>query len=182
MVPCCSVTKFSSCLPLSKSMDCNLCPSLSPWVCSNSCLLSQWCRSISSSSVAPFSCCLLIFPSIRVFSNESTLYIRWPKYWSFNFSSVLSVNIQGWFPLGLTGLISLQTKGLSRVFSSTTIQNYQFFGTQPSLWSNSPISIWLLKKHSFACTDLCRQVVPCSCPSTCWSLDRWLLIDSMSLH
>ena len=60
-----------------------------------------------------------IFPSIRIFSNESALWIRWPKYWSF--SSSLLLNIQDYFPLGLTGLISLQSKGLSRVFSSTTV-------------------------------------------------------------
>ena len=73
------------------------------------------------------------FSSIRVFSNESTLYIRWPKYWSFSFSIVLPMNIQDWFLLGLTGYISLQTKGLSRVFSNTTVQKHQFFGTQLSL-------------------------------------------------
>ena len=66
-----------------------------------------------------------IFPSIRVFSNESVFHIRWPKYWSF--ASVLSMNIQGWFPLGLTGWISLQSKGLSRVFSNTTVRKHQFF-------------------------------------------------------
>ena len=68
-----------------------------------------------------------IFLSLRVFSNESALHIRWPKYWSFSFS-ISPSNIQGWFPLGLTGLVSLQSKGLSRVFSSTTIQKHQFFG------------------------------------------------------
>ena len=62
-----------------------------------------------------------IFPSIKVFSNESALRIRWPKYWSFSLKAVHPMNIQGWFPLGLTGLIFLQSKGLSRVFSSTTI-------------------------------------------------------------
>ena len=66
-----------------------------------------------------------IFPSIRVFSNQSVLRIRWPKA----SASALPMNIQGWFPLGLTGLISLQSKGLSRVFSSTTVQKHQFFGT-----------------------------------------------------
>ena len=74
-----------------------------------------------------------VFPSIRVFSSESAFCIRWPKYWSFSFSISPSMNIQGWFPLGFTGLISLQSKGLSRVFCSTTIQNHQFFGAQPSL-------------------------------------------------
>ena len=81
-----------------------------------------------------------IFPSIRVFSSELALYIRWSKYWSFSISP--SMNIQGWFPLGLTGLI----KGLSIVFSNTTVGNHQFFGTQPSLWSNSHICLWLQEK------------------------------------
>ena len=84
-------------------------------------------------------------PSIRAFSNKSALCIRWPKYWSFSFSISLSNNIRDWFPLGLTGLISLQSKGLPRVFSGT-IQKCQFFGTQPSLWSNSHIHTWLLEK------------------------------------
>ena len=64
-----------------------------------------------------------IFPSIRVFSIESALRIRWPKYWSFSFASVLPMNIQGWFPSGLTSLISLNSQGLSRALSSTTIWN-----------------------------------------------------------
>ena len=68
----------------------------------------------------------LIPPSIRVFSNESTLRMRWPKYWSF--SSVLPMNTQDWSPLGWTGWISLQSKGLSRVFPNTTVQKHQFFG------------------------------------------------------
>ena len=68
-----------------------------------------------------------IFPSIRVFSNESVLHIRWPKYWSLASASVLPINIQDWFPLGLTGWISLPSKGLSRVFSKTTVQKHQFF-------------------------------------------------------
>ena len=73
-----------------------------------------------------------IFPSIRVFSNESILCIRWPKYWSFSVSISPSSEYSG-----LTGLISLQSKGLSGVFSSTTIQKLQFFSAQPSLWSDS---------------------------------------------
>ena len=76
-----------------------------------------------------------IFPSIRVFSNESALLIRWPKYWTFSFSISHSNEYSGLISLGLTGLISLQSKGLSRVFSST-IPKHQFFGTQSSLWSN----------------------------------------------
>ena len=87
-----------------------------------------------------------ILPRIRVFSNESALHIRWPKYWSFSFSIRSFQWIQCLFPLGLTDLISLQSKGLSRVFSSTTVGKHQFFSTQPSLWSNSQICTWLLKK------------------------------------
>ena len=68
------------------------------------------------------------------------------KYWTS--ASVLPVNIQDWFPLGWTGWISLQSKGLSRVFSNTTVQKHQFFGTQLSLWSNSHIHTWLLKNRS----------------------------------
>ena len=86
-----------------------------------------------------------IFSSIRVFSNELVLCIRWPKYWNFSFSNSLS-NEQGWFLLGLTDLISLLSKGLSRVFSSTTVWRHQFFSVQPSLWSNSHIHTWLLEK------------------------------------
>ena len=87
-----------------------------------------------------------IFPTIRVFSNESALHIKCQIIGASASASVLPMNIHGWFPLGLTGLISLQSKGLSRVFSSTTVQKHQFFGTQPSLLSNSHICTWLLKK------------------------------------
>ena len=83
-------------------------------------------------------CCPLlllpsIFPSIRIFSSESVLHIRWPKYWSSASASVLPVNSHNWFPLEWTGWISLQSKRLSRVFSNTTVQKHQFFGTQLSL-------------------------------------------------
>ena len=74
-----------------------------------------------------------IFPSIWVFSNESVLRIRWPNCWSFSFSISPSMNTQDWCPLGWTGWISLQSKGLSRVFSSTTFQNHYFFSAQLSL-------------------------------------------------
>ena len=87
-----------------------------------------------------------IFPNIRTFSNESALRIRWPKYWCFSFSISPSNEYQGWFPLRLTGLISLQSKGISRVFSSTAIWKHQFFHSQSSLWSNSHICTWLLEK------------------------------------
>ena len=86
------------------------------------------------------------FPSIRVFSNESALRIRWPKYWSFIFNISPSKNIQDRFPLGWTGWISLQSKRLSRVFSNTTVQKHQFFGTQFSSQSNSHIHTQPLEK------------------------------------
>ena len=73
----------------------------------------------------------------QVFSNESDLCTRWPKYWSFSFSISPSNEYSGLIPLGLTGWSSLQSKGLSRVFSNTTVQKHQFFGAQPSLWPNS---------------------------------------------
>ena len=89
------------------------------------------------------------------------------------------INIQGLFSLGLTGLISLQSKGFSRVFSNTTVQKHQFFGAQLSLWSNSHICMWLLKNHSFDYTDFCRgdNVTLLSLkregnPDTCYSTDE----------
>ena len=95
-------------------------------------------------------CCLLllppsIFPSIRIFSNESdVLHIRWASTRDSASASALPMNIWGWFPLGLTGLISLLSKGPSRVFSRTTVQKHQFFSAQPSLWSISHICRLLL--------------------------------------
>ena len=96
-------------------------------------------------------CCPLlllpsIFPSIRVFFNESSLCIRLPKYWSFKSASVLPMNVYSWILLELTALISLQSKGLSRVFSNTTFQKHQLFGAQPSIWFGSHICTWLLEK------------------------------------
>ena len=96
-----------------------------------------------------------IFPTMRAFSNELALCIRCPSTGAL--ASVLPMNIQDWFPLGWTGWISLQSKGLSGVLSSTTVQMHQFLGTQPSLWSNSHIHIWYWKNHSFDYTDFCLQ-------------------------
>ena len=85
-------------------------------------------------------------PSIRVFSNESTLHMRWPKFGVSASTSVFPMNIQDWSLLGWTGWISLQSKGLSRVFSNTTVQKHQFFSSQLSSQSNSYIHTWLLEK------------------------------------
>ena len=101
-----------------------------------------------------------ISPSISVFSSFPVSRLFWSGGQSIGASasaSVLPINIQDWFPLGLTGLIYLQSKGLSRVFSSTRIQKHQFFSVQPSLWSISQIHTWLMKNHSFDYMDLCRQ-------------------------
>ena len=87
-----------------------------------------------------------IFPSIRVFYNGQFFASNGQSMGASTSSSVFPMNIQDWFPLGLTGLISLQSKGLPRVFSNTTVQKHQFFGTQLSLWSNSHIHTWLLEK------------------------------------
>ena len=121
-------------------------PSLSPGVCSDSCPLSQWCYPTISSSVIPFSFCLQSFPASGSLP-MSWLFTSGGQSTTASVSaSILPMNSQAWFPLGLTGLISLQSKGLWRVFSSTTVRKHQFFGTQPSLWSNFYIHIWLLEK------------------------------------
>ena len=108
------------------------CPSPTPRVYSNSCPLSWWCQSTISSSVVPFSSRLQSFPG-SVFSSDSVLHIRWPNIGVLVSTSVLPMNTQDWSPLGWTGWISLLSKGLSRVFSNTTVQKHQFFGAQLSL-------------------------------------------------
>ena len=124
------------------------CSSLSPRVCSNSCPMSQWCHPTVSSSVALFLCpwSFPIFLGLfqRVGFSVSRLFVSGDQTIRASASaSVLPMNIQSWFPLGL---ISLQSKGLSRVFFSITIWKHQFFSTQPSLWFNSHIHTWLLEK------------------------------------
>ena len=122
------------------------CPSLSPRVYSHSCPLSLWCHSTISSSVAPFSSCPQSFPASRSFP-MSQLFTSGDQSIGVSASaSVLPMNIQDWFPLELIHLLSLLSKELSKVFSSTTVQKHQFFGTQPSLWSNSHLHTWLREK------------------------------------
>ena len=108
------------------------CPSLSPGVSSNSCPLSP----TISSSATPFSFGLQSFPESRYFPVSQLFTSGGQSIGVSASASVLPMNIQGLFPLGLTGLISLQSKGLSRVFSNTTVQKHQFFRIQPSFWSN----------------------------------------------
>ena len=118
------------------------CPSPTPRGCSNSCPLNRWCHPIISSSVVPFSSCLQsflasgFFPMSRFFtSGDQSIGVSAS-------ASVLAMNTQDWCPLGWTGWISLQSKGLSRVFSNTTVQKHQFFSTQPSSQYNSNIHTW----------------------------------------
>ena len=133
------------------------CPSLTPRACSNSCPLS-W---PSNHLLLCHSLLLLpsVFPSIRVFSNESVLSIMWPKYWSFSFSispsifqSIFRVDFPCdwlvWFPCSPRD---------SQEFSSTTVGKHQFFSIQPPLWSKSHTHTWLWKNQSFDCVNLCWQ-------------------------
>ena len=121
------------------------CPSPSPGACSNSSPLSQWCHPTISSSVGPFSSCLQSFLASGSFPMSQLFTSGDQSIGASASASVLPMNIQGWFPLGWTGLI-LQSTGLSRVFSSITIQRCQFFGAQPFLGSNFHIHTWLLEK------------------------------------
>ena len=153
---CCLVIQL--CPTLCDSMNCST-PGFSVLTISQSLLKLMSIESVIPSNHLILCCPLLflpsIFPIIRVFSNKLALHIMWPKYWSFSISP--SNEYSGLTSLGFTGLISLLSKQLSRVFSGTTVWKHQFFGAQPSLWSN-PTSIhdyW--KNHSFDYMDLCLQ-------------------------
>ena len=120
------------------------CLALSPGVCSGSCPLSHWCHPAISPSF--FSFCLPSFPASESFPVSWIFSSGGQSFGTSTSASVLPVNIQGWFPLGWTDWISLQFKGLSRVFFNTTVWKQQFFSAQPSLWSNSHIYTWLQEK------------------------------------
>ena len=120
------------------------CPSPTSRACSGSCPSSRWCLPTTSSSVMPFSSCLQSFTAAGSFPMSQFFISGGQSIGVSASASVLPMNIQDWFPLGLTGWISLQSMGVSRVFSNTTVQKHQFFGTQPSLWSNSYIHTWPL--------------------------------------
>ena len=107
---------------------------------------SQWCHLTISSSVIPFSSCLQSFPASGSFLMSQLFESGGQSIGASTSASVLPMSIQDWFPLGVTGLISLQSKGVSRVFSKTTVQKHQFFSAQPPLWSTSHIHTWLLEK------------------------------------
>ena len=122
------------------------CPSPTPRIHPNPCPLSQWCHPTISSSVIPFSSCPQSFPASGSFQ-MSHLFVSGGQSIGVSAStSVLPMNTQDWSPLGWTGWISLQSKGLSRVFSNTTVQKHQYFGTQLSSQSNSHTHTWLLEK------------------------------------
>ena len=121
------------------------CPSPTPRACSNSCPSSWWCHPTISSSVVPFSSCLQSFPASGSFPMSQFFTSGDQRTWASALASILPINIQDWSPLGWTGLI-LQPKGLSRIFSNTTVQKHQFFGAQPSSQSNSHIHTWLPEK------------------------------------
>ena len=113
------------------------CSALSSWVCSNSWPLSHWYHLTISFSVVPFSSFPQSFLASGSFPVTQLFASCGQSIGVSALASVLSINIHSWFPLGWTGWISLLPQGLSRVFSSTTVQTHQFFGSQPSLWSNS---------------------------------------------
>ena len=146
MVQFSSVDHVQLCNP----MDCSM-PGLpvhqpAPGVYSDSCPLSQWCRPTILSSVFPFSFHLQPFSASGSFPTSQFFASDGQSIGVSALASVLPMNIQEWVPLGWTSWISLQSKGLSRVFSNTTVQKHQFFGTQLSLQSNSHIHTWLLEK------------------------------------
>ena len=123
------------------------CPTSTPGVYPNSCPLSQWCHATTSSSVVPFSTCPQSFPASGSFPMSQLFSSGGQNFGVSPSASVLPMNTWDWFPLGWTGYISLQFKGLSSVFSNTTVQKHPFFGAQLSLYSNSHIHTWLLGKQ-----------------------------------
>ena len=124
------------------------CPSPTPVVYPNSCPSSGWCHPAISFSVVPFSSCPQSLPASESFPMSQLFAWGGQSIGVSALASVLPMNTQDWSPLEWTGWISLQSKGLSRVFSNTTVQKHQFYGTQPSSQSNSHIHTWPRKNHS----------------------------------
>ena len=136
---------MSSSLQLHESQNARpRCPSPTPGIHPNPCPSSQWCHPAIKSSVVPFSSCPQSLPASESFPVSQLFSSGGQSIGAL--ASVLPMNIHDWFPLGWTGLISLLSKGLSTVFSSTTVQKHEFFGAQPSLWSSFHAHIWLLEK------------------------------------
>ena len=136
--------------PLGLQNICLPCPSLSPKVCSNPCPVSRWCLPTITFSVTPYSSCFSLLHHQGLFQKSQHLPSGSQITGDSASALVLAINIQGWFPLGLTGLIALQFKEISGVFSSTTLQKHQFFGAKIFffffLWWQSHICTWRLEK------------------------------------
>ena len=144
-VVCCSLPNYVQFFAKHRLQHARLpCPSSSPRVCPSSCLLNQWCHPTISSSITLF--CLQSFPASGFFPVSQLFSSGCQSIRVSASASVLPMSIQGWFPLRLTGLISLLSTGLSRIFSSTTVQKHQFFGALPSLGSSPHIRTWLLER------------------------------------
>ena len=161
------------------------CPSPSPGVCSVSCPFSWGWDQTMWTSVVPFSSCLQSFPASGSFPVRRLFTSGGHIIGAVASASVLPMNIQGWFPLGLTGLISLQSKRLLQVFSGTTIRKHQFFGTQPSLWSNShlyvttektiALTVWTFVDKVYRSWEFCGSSVVRTLCFYCWGplFDTW---------
>ena len=131
------------------------CPSPTPGAYSNSCPSSRWCQPTISTFVVPFSSRLQSFPALGSFPVSPC--IRWPKYWSFNFSISPSTEYSGLISFRIDWLDLLAVQGISRVFSRTAVQKQQFLGSQRSLWSNSHLYTWLLEK-TLECSLDCKEI------------------------
>ena len=138
------VTLFAAPQTAARQAFLSICPA--PRACSNSCPRSWWCHPTISFFVIPFSSCLQSLQALRSFPISQFFASSGQCIGVSASASVLPMNIQDWFPLGWTGWITLQSKGLSRVFSNTTVQKHKFFSAQLSLQSNSHIHSWLLEK------------------------------------
>ena len=138
-----------------------LCPPLSPRICSSSCPLSWWCHPTISVSVAPFSSFPQSFRASGSFPMSCLFIPGGQSIGASASASVLPMNIQGWFPLGLTDLISLQSKRLSRVFSNTTVQKHQFFGAHMTTGKTKALAKWIFvsKVISLLFNALSRLVI-----------------------
>ena len=141
---CCSITQL--CPILHNPMEGSTTGLPVPHQLPSWCPSHQWCHPTISSSVVPSSSCLQSFPASGSFPMSQFYESSGHCIGASTSASVLPMNTQDWFPLGLIDLISLQSKGLPRLFSNITVQKHQFFGAQLSLWSNSHIHTWLLKK------------------------------------
>ena len=170
------------------------CPSSTPGVYSNSCPSSRWCHPAISSSVIPFSSCPQSLPASGSFPMSQLFSWGGQSIGVSASASVLPMNIQDWSPLGWTGLISLLSKGLSRVFSNTTVQKHQFFGAQLSSQSNSHIHTWptgktiALTRRTFVgkvmslLFNMLSRLVITFLPRSKHLLISWLVMCSQMIH